>query len=848
MFSKSIRFLFILTVIISIQGFILASNVKIQSDFLVRDSSANIRINLNKGKTLYDQTQFADSIIYFQSAYNRAVEENNLEQQIKALNWMAMSYGKLGEWQKARSLINQSLQLLQSQVTTNKNLLLLWNQTLNIQGQIEFSTGNTHKALLAWQEAQKGAESLNDFEGIQGNLINQIIAYSALGKYIKAAKIIKQLEGSIEQQPDSKIKIYGLVTLAKTLHKQGQLEDSESLLRKSLTIAEQFLAPVEMDKIKLILANVLKDADKINEASTIYEQIINNSPEKELIIKAELNQLAIAIEQKKYTDIDTLINQIDQEIKTLIPKRNNLYIQINFASYLLNLSSQIDKNYNQLIVNVLTHSLAQGKQIQDNYTLAYSYGMLGKLYLQENRLAEAKQLTIQALSLAESSNYVELQIPWQGQMGRIYQLEGDRQQAIVFYQNAIHNLESISADLYSNNSELQFSFQESVEPIYRELINLLLGEKKPSITNIKKSIEIFEKLHIAELKNFFGDGCLIRKSAEELKDNQGAIIHPIILDDRLVVITSFPEDKYFYHSIDISQKDLETTLIETRNSLHPTASQHTRKELTTQLYDWLIRPIENELATKHISTLIFALDGTMRNLPMSTLHDGQQYLIEKYAIALIPVRVDLLDPQPWQVKQLNALIGGLSESRQGFPALPAVELEIQQVSRQSSSQILLNHNFTQRKLAEQITSKSFPILHLATHGQFSSQEKNTFLLAWDEKIEIRDLEMLISSRNRQQAIEILILSACQTAFGDKRAALGLAGFAMRSGARSVVATLWSVNDESTAQLMVNFYQQLQQPGIRKSEALRQAQLKLIHSSEYNEPYYWSPFVIIGNWL
>ena len=848
MFLKHIRLLLILIVISFIQELTIVSSVKSESNLSVIDKSDNFTMNFRNGTNFYQQTKFADSLIYFQTAYENAVKENDPQQQIKALNFMAMGYQKLGEWQKARSFINQSTQLIKSQEKNNPNITFLWTQALNIQGQIEFATGNTQEALNSWQKAQKQAETINDVEGIRGNLINQVTAYSALGEYIKANKILKQLQVNIEQTPDSKIKIYGLIALATTLQKQGQLTQSEILLRQILLVAGEFLSPTEIDKITLILANVVKNLDKTSEALELYEQIINNSSQNELIIQAKLNKLAIAIAQEEYSNIDSLINNLKTQINTLTPSRKNLYIHINLVQNLFNLSAQTGNSYNDEILEILTQSLVGSEQIKDNISLAYSYGMLGKLYLQENRLEEAKQLTNKALSLAIQANAVEIKVLWQGQMGRIYQQIGDRQQAISFYQSAIDNLESFSQDLYANNTELQFSFQESVEPIYRELIDLLLIEKNPSTDNLKRAIKVFEQLHIAELKNFFSDGCLVRKSAEQLEDPEAAIIHPIILANRLVVITSFPNDKFSYHSIDIPKAQLESILIQARNSLHPIASINTREKLTIQLYDWLITQIEEQLKQNNISTLIFALDGVMRNFPMASLYDGQNYLIEKYAIALIPIRVDLLDPNPWQREQLDILIGGLSESRQGFTSLPAVEQEIQEIALTSPTKVLLNQNFTEENLTQLVTTTSIPILHLATHGQFSSKQEDTFLLAWDETINIQELEALIKSRKSQQAIELLILSACQTAFGDKRAALGLAGLSMRSGARSVVATLWSVNDESTAQLMVNFYQELQKKGIRKSEALRQAQLKLIQSPNYNHPYYWTAFVMIGNWL
>jgi CHAT domain-containing protein len=156
-------------------------------------------------------------------------------------------------------------------------------------------------------------------------------------------------------------------------------------------------------------------------------------------------------------------------------------------------------------------------------------------------------------------------------------------------------------------------------------------------------------------------------------------------------------------------------------------------------------------------------------------------------------------------------------------------------------------------LREQIRESSSPLVHLATHGQFSSNPEETFIVTWDNQIKVKEFEDLLRVREEKvdaKPIELLVMSACQTATGDKRAALGIAGVAVRSGARSTLATLWSVKDDSTVALIDRFYQQLAQPtaSVTKAEALRQAQISLLHSKDFNHPFYWAPFILVGNWL
>jgi CHAT domain-containing protein len=272
-----------------------------------------------------------------------------------------------------------------------------------------------------------------------------------------------------------------------------------------------------------------------------------------------------------------------------------------------------------------------------------------------------------------------------------------------------------------------------------------------------------------------------------------------------------------------------------------------------QMYDWIVRPLETELVNNKVKTLAFVLDGKLRNIPMSVLRDRDGYLVEKYAIALTP-GLQLLNPKPLTEVQLQVLTAGLSKSRDGFAELPNVPNELGQIQQlKLSSQPLLDERFTTGELQKEVTASGVPAVHLATHAQFSSKAEDTFILAWDKKINIKQLDSLLKGKpdDRRGAIELFVLSACETASGDDRAALGLAGVAVRAGARSTLATLWRVSDASTPQIMTNFYSQLgrsKDTRKNKAEALRQAQLTLIKDKQFNSPHFWAPFVLIGNWI
>jgi CHAT domain-containing protein len=234
---------------------------------------------------------------------------------------------------------------------------------------------------------------------------------------------------------------------------------------------------------------------------------------------------------------------------------------------------------------------------------------------------------------------------------------------------------------------------------------------------------------------------------------------------------------------------------------------------------------------------------------MSVLHDGQRYLIEKYNIALAP-GLQLRNPKSLQPRRAQALVAGLSEAKGNFPALKNVTKEIAGIQAALRSRVLLNQDFTRSNFQHAVDSTAFSIVHIATHGQFSSNAAETFILTWDALLNVNELSATLQTREvaNSEPIELLVLSACQTAVGDRRATLGLAGVAVRAGARSTIASLWNLDDDSGALFMKKFYETLVSAPISKAEALRQTQQSLLADAQYQAPRFWAPYVLLGNWL
>lgn len=384
------------------------------------------------------------------------------------------------------------------------------------------------------------------------------------------------------------------------------------------------------------------------------------------------------------------------------------------------------------------------------------------------------------------------------------------------------------------------------------MVSLLLSEGtgkagEPSQANLMQAREVIEALQLAELDNFFQEACIDVESQQiDQVDPLATIVYPIILPDRLAVIASSAGQPLAYYETMVKADVVESTLQELLTAIHPASDNARRLALSEQVYDWLVHPAEAGTVMANTETMVFVLDGLLRNIPMAALYDGDQYLIEKYAVALSP-GLQLMSARSLDQIKTDAVVGGISEARNGLSALPAVKEEIFDINQLVSADTLINEEFTSERLAKDIENSSASIVHLATHGQFSSRLEDTFLSTWEGRLSVKELSEILQSRGASSAVELLVLSACDTASGDNRAVLGLAGLAVKSGARSTVATLWPVKDKAAAKLMAAFYKGISEPGMSKAEALRQAQLTLMADPTYSDPFFWSAYTLVGNW-
>ncbi len=875
---------FLVTILLSLSltlGFNLNLTAQVDPNQLVQQAQKQYQL----GKS-------ASAIALLEQARKIYQSQSQLLPQAQILALTALVQQQTADWELSQQNIAASLRILDS-ISPSSSKTQVLAQIGNIKGHYLFATGQHSQALSNWQQAEQLYRQIEDSLGISGTIIDQAEALAKMGFYRRACdrilvafnhddyscnNLTDNQASSIINQTEKRVELWqvnGLNSLGNSLLLMGKFDLAQKLIEAS-EIAESRLfasSPTNHAKILLSLGNInqaiaLKSERQDNtidfishsqQAIKYYQQLDQQTSIPAINsyqLLAQLNQLSLLIAGQQWSQAEALANKIQ------LPQDDgrNLYAEVKFANSLNLLKKQHHRvRYSWLdIADIYRGTISAAQLAGDRRLESYAWGHLGCLSQEQNLTLEhtPQQLLEQGLILAQGEHAPEIAYRWQWKLGRIYRQQGKRNKAIAVYQAALANLNELRSDLVVLAREVQFDFKEQIEPVYRELADLLLTESATD-EELEMGRNVIEALQVAELDNYFQDACLTfePRSIEQI-DQDAAVIYTIVLPERLEVILATsdhqpdPHQIFHHHSQIIPQAKLEATVQHLREYITEPDRALEVQRLSKQVYDWLIKPLAAELNVKQPQTLVFVLDGMLQTIPMSILYDGKQYLMENYAIALTP-GLRLLNPQKVD-RSSSLLAGGVSKflrvEEQEFAALSNVPNELTNFTK-FDSQILLNEEFTPSNLLKQLNETSASIVHLATHGQFCPNPRQTFLLMWQKLLTIQEFSTLLQSRIKaiSHPIDLLILSACETATGDRRAALGLAGIAVRNGSLSTLATLWQVNDESTTELMKLFYKHLETNN--KAEALRQAQLDLWSRTDkdWQVPAFWSAYVMIGNW-
>jgi len=826
---------------------------------------------VQQGVERYQVGEFQEAIALWEQALSQI--SNTKDQAIIHSN-LALTYQQIGQLDRAIAHWEQAIQIYRSpsQQASRQPLAGL----VIDQAQAYSELGQHRRAIPLLQSAIELAKENQDRLSVaaaQGALGN---AYWALGDY-EQALAAHQISWNIARE------LNHLSYIATALNNLGNVHVSRG-------IRYSYRAKVAQTEGEQQQANRLRQTVTQDqaEARQFFEQSLQVAQGVDGIaaVKALLNlnhllmigQDSTQSSNSHLADLDLIVRNFNrvQELLTPLPdSREKAYALISLAEQVLKVEQGKVESDQLQPATLLEEALAVARRIGDARAESFALGSLGELYEAKNDLARALEVNHSAQFTAQKINAIDSLYRWQWHLGRILAALGEPEKALIAYQQSIASLQSIRGDIVAANPELQLDFREQVEPVYRELIALLLespeikgkteqgkgeGQASPSVipnpkskiaaSRLKKVIDILELLKLAELENFFGDECVQVALSEsgveaELRDSQTAVVYSIILDQQTHLILRSPDGGMTHYRVALSSQEMEQEIDRLRYLLEWRAKEdyvtHAEK-----IYDLLIRPMEADLAALNPQTVVFINDGVLRKVPMTALYDGKEFLIQKYAIAVTP-SLTLTNRSSLDRNNLSVLSVGLTVGRTPFAPLTNVNAELAKVNEILGGAKLIDEAFTFSNLSAQLQKKNYSIVHIATHGKFGVDAETTFLVGFDQRINIQQLDNLLRSR-RQRSVELLTLSACQTAAGDNRSALGIAGVAVRAGVGSAVATLWYINDEATVPLIAEFYRQLRQPNVTKAEALRQAQLKMIADLSYNHPAVWSPFVLIGNWL
>ena len=730
--------------------------------------------------------------------------------------------------------------------------------------QTNLQQGDYAHALTHAREAVARTDSEPASQAHLDALLELAAVYQVLGQQGKAIEILKTATPIVARLGDSARAAAIMASLGRSYAQTGASRLAETYLRDAAEAAHKAKQPTIAAAAYNNLGNLLFKASRYEDALTAYGKTIvicRQIDTPELLARASANAARASLQLNEFASATDHLDQAQAATRTLEPSHDKAYLLINIARTwhkIVARRPELSPDRTRRMYELLQEARDMAREIHDRRAESWAIGYTAKLYADNGRIDDALALTTQARFIAQQANAPEILYRWQWQAGRLLAREGKLDEAIQAYRQAVRTLQPIRYDIdrgYGDNSSL---FREITGPLYYQLADLLLQRSQPGSHETPDSIQayrreardIIEQFKAAELEDYFQDDCVARLQArtaglDELEAHT-AVLYPIPLENRTELLVSLPGTIEQF-TIPVGTEDITTTARNFRKLLEKRTTHQYRRH-AQQLYTWLVAPAEKTLTEAEITTLVIVPDGALRTIPWAALHDGKEFLIKRYAIAYTP-GLEVTDPRSLEREGLKILLNGLTTARHGFPSLPYVGSEIHHVHDIYGGTVLLDQDYLVKNMQQALQQTPYSVVHIASHSQFNRDLDQTFLLAYDGKISMDQLQQFVGMAHfRETPVELLTLSACQTAAGDDRAALGLAGIAVKSGARSVLATLWFINDQATSEIVIDFYTRLEDPAVSKARALQIAQIDISSDLRYRHPGYWAPYLLIGNWL
>jgi CHAT domain-containing protein len=854
--------------------------------------SPNTTQLVQQGIEQYKTGDVQGAIASWQTALTAYQSTNNPANQAIVQEKLAIAYRQIGQFEPAIKNWQDAIANYRQQYD-RVNVGRLLTELAQTYSQL----GQNQEAIALLCGASETEENCPESEGSALQIARQFqdkqgeaAALGSLGEAYRlrgrSNQAIETLEASLNIAQENNLPIYRssvLNSLGNAYVSQAQLNEqraNSAQLRGAETKANEFIKAANSDYKKALdyLNNSLEltrnQNDKLGQMRTLINLIQLYTYSKESKVSEHTNQAI----QNALTLLDSLPNSTHKVYAAIdLAELKHPIISSNPTSFTTQCSQR--KLDNSQAKELLQKAVSIAQNIQDARSKSFALGKLGHLYECQKDYNKALEFTQQARLAADQNLQAKDSLYlWEWQAGRIFKVQGKETKANNAYERAISTLEGeggIRDNLLIAERDLQFNFQDTISPLYREFARLKL-EKAESLPiasqdyqkELDSALDAIDSLKLAELQDYFGNDCLFavinKERIDDLEREDTAVFSSIILGERTAIVVSLPNPEHQlnpkaerrfkkFQWIEDSEKlneEIKKFRIEIQKFYDFTDPYLPPAQ---NLYNSIIRPFASDLDPTRIKTLVFIQDGLLRSIPMGALHDGQDFLVQNYAIATTP-GLRLTSPKSLDLQGLRTLALGLTEATtvdgETFKPLENVTDELEQVTQLfPGSKKLLNEQFTPQSLEQELTQEIYPIIHIATHGQFGTIPEDSFLVTGNsEKITITDLESDIRRfSGGSEPVELLALTACQTGIGDDRATLGMAGLTVQAGVRSALASLWYADDAFTQELVTQFYNNLQVP-MSKAEALQKAQKQLMSQNPNIHPARWAPFILIGNWL
>jgi len=811
----------------------------------------------NLGAVYSDLGQRQRALEHFDQAVALWRAANDARGEAAALNNIGVVYSQLGEKRRALDFFERAL-ALRLQLPDRRDEAT----TLHNLGVVYSDLDDKRRALEYFDRALELRRATGDRSGSAATLNNLGVVYAALGDRPRALDYYQQSLPLRRAMSDRGGEAYTLNNIGAIHSARGEKRPALDQFNRALELwratsdrSGQALALTNIGVIRSDLGERQEAINLFNQALALRRQIGDRSGSA-----AALNNLgfvyALTGDRQKALDHLAQALAIFREVSSQEGEGASLH-HLMLVWKMLD-QPQLAIFYGKLGVNTY-QSLRTGlrplsKELQQSFLKSREsiYRELADLLIEEGRLAEAQQV-IGLLKEEEYFEFIRRDVQAAPSLPGRAGLTAEEARLLDEYKKLADNVTAIGVEINTLEARLDRTPEEerrlaeleaqraTANQLFQKFLDLLARElektkKAPAVERLRESQNMEQAL-----KEFGPDAVAIYTLVTEKKY-------------RVIIVTPYSRKAAEYS---IKAADLNRKVIEFREALrNPRIDPRPPGQ---ELYKILVAPFAKDLREARARALMWSLDGALRYLPVAALHDGEKYLVESYSNIVVTLASPINLKQQAQ-PQWKGLGMGVSKAQGGFRPLPAVPAELRVVIRDEADdhatgvlpgRLLLDEQFTEEAMRAALRQQ-YPLVHIASHFRFHpGNETDSFLLLGDgARLTLAEIK---TASNLFAGVELLALSACNTGVGGEDAegkeVEGFGALAQRQGAKAVVATLWSVADASTRELMQRFYQLRQaQPEMTKAEALRQAQLALLRGeSQYAHPFYWAPFILIGNW-